>query len=185
MLGLAPKSTLINVPELISDYYTKIPDTQNVAQRISFGTSGHRGSSLLTSFNETHILAVTQAICDYRKKVGISGTLFIGMDTHALSYPAQLSALQVLAANDVDVRIGKDFGYTPTPVISHAILTHTTDATAPQCDGIVITPSHNPPSDGGFKYNPPHGGPADTDVTDWLEARANEIMENGLDDVKK
>jgi len=181
----APKSILINVPQLISDYYTKIPNTQNGTQRISFGTSGHRGSSLLTNFNETHILAVTQAVCDYRKEVGIDGTLFMGMDTHALSYPAQLSAIQVLAANGVDIRIAKDFEYTPTPVISHAILTHNTDATAPQCDGIIITPSHNPPSDGGFKYNPPHGGPADTDVTDWIETRANAIMENSLVDVQK
>ena len=181
----APKSLLINVPELISSYYTKTPNAQNSAERISFGTSGHRGSALLTSFNETHILAVTQAVCDYRNEVGITGTLFMGMDTHALSYPAQLSALQVLSANGVDVRIAKDFGYTPTPVISHAILTHNTDATAPQCDGIVITPSHNPPSDGGFKYNPPHGGPADTDVTDWIEARANSLMENALVDVKQ
>jgi phosphoglucomutase len=181
---LAPKSMLVNVPELISDYYTKTPDTQNSAQRISFGTSGHRGSSLLKSFNEMHILAVTQAVCDYRKEAGITGTLFMGMDTHALSYPAQLSALQVLAANEVTVHIAKDFGYTPTPVISHAILTHNAEADA-QCDGIVITPSHNPPTDGGFKYNPPHGGPADTDVTDWIEARANTLMENGLNDVKK
>ena len=180
----APKSILINGPELISDYYTKIPNTKNTTQRISFGTSGHRGSSLLTSFNETHILAVTQAVCDYRKDAGITGTLFMGMDTHALSYPAQLSAIQVLAANGVDVRIAKDFGYTPTPVISHAILTHNADSNS-LCDGIVITPSHNPPSDGGFKYNPPHGGPADTDVTDWVEARANKLMENDLADVKK
>lgn len=181
---LAPKSILINIPELISDYYTKIPDTQNSAQRISFGTSGHRGSSLINSFNEMHILAVTQAVCDYRKETDITGTLFMGMDTHALSYPAQLSSLQVLAANAVTVYIAKDFGYTPTPVISHAILTHNMDANA-LCDGIVITPSHNPPTDGGFKYNPPHGGPADTDVTDWIEARANNLMKNGLDGVKK
>ncbi len=181
---LAPKSILANIPELISDYYTKTPDTQNSAQRISFGTSGHRGSSLLKSFNEMHILAVTQAVCDYREEAGIDGILFMGMDTHALSYPAQLSALQVLAANNVTVYIAKEFGYTPTPVISHAILTHNVEANA-QCDGIVITPSHNPPSDGGFKYNPPHGGPADTDVTDWIEARANTLMENGLNDVKK
>ncbi|MFC2073292.1 phosphoglucomutase (alpha-D-glucose-1,6-bisphosphate-dependent) [Campylobacterota bacterium] len=181
---LAPRSILVNVPELISDYYTKTPDTQNSAQRISFGTSGHRGSSLLKSFNEIHILAVTQAVCDYRKEAGIAGILFMGMDTHALSYPAQLSAIQVLAANDVTVYIAKEFGYTPTPVISHAILTHNTEAHA-QCDGIVITPSHNPPTDGGFKYNPPHGGPADTDVTDWIEARANTLMENGLNNVQK
>ncbi len=181
---MAPKSILINVPQLISEYYTKTPDLNNVAQRISFGTSGHRGSSLIKSFNEMHILAVTQAVCDYRKEAGIDGILFMGMDTHALSYPAQLSAIEVLAANGVNLYIAKDFGYTPTPVISHAILTHNAKG-GEQCDGIIITPSHNPPSDGGFKYNPPHGGPADTDVTDWIEARANSIMENALHDVKK
>lgn len=181
---LAPKSILINIAEVVSNYYTKQPNTQNIAQCISFGTSGHRGSSLLTSFNEMHILAVTQAVCDYRKQAGITGSLFMGMDTHALSYPAQLSALQVLAANAVTVYIAKEFGYTPTPVISHAILTHNNDSSV-LCDGIVITPSHNPPSDGGFKYNPPHGGPADTDVTDWIETRANQLMENGLEGVKK
>lgn len=179
-----PKSALINVPELISAYYLKIPDTMNTEERISFGTSGHRGSSLLRSFNEMHIFAVTQAVCDYRKEAGIEGLLFMGIDTHPLSYPAQISALQVLAANGVKVRIAKDGGYTPTPVISHAILTHNTDVSG-QCDGIVITPSHNPPSDGGFKYNPPHGGPADTDVTGWIEARANAIMEKGMIDVQK
>ena len=181
---LAPKSILVNVPELISAYYTKFPDINNDAQRISFGTSGHRGSSLQNSFNETHILAVTQAVCDYRKKLGISGYLFMGMDSHALSYPAQLTALQVLSANGVNVYIAKDFAYTPTPVISHAILTHNKNNNS-LCDGIIITPSHNPPSDGGFKYNPPHGGPADTDVTDWIQDRANEIMQNDLKDVKK
>ena len=181
---LAPKSILVNVPELISAYYTKLPDINNDAQRISFGTSGHRGSSLQNSFNETHILAVTQAVCDYRKKLGISGYLFMGMDSHALSYPAQLTALQVLSANGVNVYIAKDFAYTPTPVISHAILTHNKNKNS-LCDGIIITPSHNPPSDGGFKYNPPHGGPADTDVTDWIQDRANEIMQNNLKDVKK
>ena len=179
-----PKSALINVPELISAYYTRTPDMTKGGERISFGTSGHRGSSLLGSFNEMHIFAVTQAVCDYRKEAGITGTLFLGIDTHALSYPAQLSALQVLAANGVDVRIAKDSGYTPTPVISHAILTHNTNTTA-QCDGIVITPSHNPPNDGGFKYNPPHGGPADTDVTDWIQARANTIIENQMTDLHK
>ena len=181
---LAPKSLLTNIPELISDYYTQIPDIHNEAHRISFGTSGHRGSSLRKSFNEMHILAVTQAVCDYRKKAEISGILFMGMDTHALSYPAQLTAIEVLAANGVELYIAKDVGYTPTPVISHAILTHNAKG-GPLCDGIVITPSHNPPTDGGFKYNPPHGGPADTDVTDWIEARANEILENDLHDVKK
>ncbi|MDP2078169.1 MAG: phosphoglucomutase (alpha-D-glucose-1,6-bisphosphate-dependent) [Sulfuricurvum sp.] len=179
-----PKSALVNVPELISTYYTQIPDTTISAQRVSFGTSGHRGSSLVGSFNEMHIFAVTQAVCDYRKQSGIDGTLFMGIDTHALSYPAQLSALQVLAANGVDVRIAKDSGYTPTPVISHAILTHNING-KPLCDGIVITPSHNPPSDGGFKYNPPHGGPADTDITDWIEKRANSILENKMVDLKK
>ncbi len=180
---LAPKSILINVPQLISAYYTNTPDIHNGAHRVSFGTSGHRGSSLHNSFNEMHILAVTQAVCDYRQKAGISGVLFMGMDTHALSYPAQLTAIEVLTANGVDLYIAKEFGYTPTPVISHAILTHNAKG-GPLCDGIVITPSHNPPSDGGFKYNPPHGGPADTDVTDWIESRANEILENDLQDVK-
>jgi len=182
---LAPRSILVNVPQLISEYYTKTPNTDDEAQSISFGTSGHRGSSLLGSFNEKHILAVTQAVCDYRQHAGITGTLFMGMDTHALSYPAQLSAIEVLAANNVDVRIAKDFGYTPTPVISHAILTHNSATTKTQCDGIVITPSHNPPTDGGFKYNPPHGGPADTDVTDWIEARANTHLRNRLQEVKR
>lgn len=179
---LAPKSVLINISELISAYYTRSPDMQNHTQRISFGTSGHRGSSLHQSFNEKHILAVTQAVCDYRKKAKITGLLFMGIDTHALSYPAQLTALEVLAANSVEVRIAKDFGYTPTPVISHAILTHN-KAGKRKCDGIVITPSHNPPSDGGFKYNPSHGGPADTNVTDWIEARANLYLEDGLNNV--
>jgi phosphoglucomutase len=180
-----PKSELVNVPRLITEYYTQKPNVHNKEERISFGTSGHRGSSLLNSFNEMHILAVTQAVCDYRQHAGIQGILFMGMDTHALSYPAQMSALQVLSANGVHVRIAKDRGYTPTPVISHAILTHNVQMGAPLCDGIVITPSHNPPTDGGFKYNPPHGGPADTDVTDWIESRANAIMENGMVDVKK
>ena len=179
-----PQSALVNVPQLISTYYTQIPDSTKLEERISFGTSGHRGSSLLGSFNEMHIFAVTQAVCDYRKEAGIKGVLFMGIDTHALSYPAQLSALQVLAANGIDVRIAKDSGYTPTPVISHAILTHNTNGNA-LCDGIIITPSHNPPSDGGFKYNPPHGGPADTDVTDWIEKRANMIIENQMVDLKK
>lgn len=181
---VAPKSTLINVPELISQYYMYVPDTQKSAERISFGTSGHRGSAKSKSFNETHILAVTQAVCDYRKQAGIEGILFMGMDTHALSYPAHISALQVLAANGVTVYIAKEFGYTPTPVISHAILTHNAK-NAQKADGIVITPSHNPPSDGGFKYNPTHGGPADTDVTDWIQDRANALMEEDLKEVKK
>lgn len=181
---LAPKEMLINVPEYISAYYMKEPSVENSTERVSFGTSGHRGSSVKRSFNEAHILAVTQAVCDYRRGAGIDGTLFMGMDTHPLSYPAQLTALQVLAANGVEVCYAKDLGYTPTPVISHAILTHNSEGSA-LCDGIVITPSHNPPSDGGFKYNPPHGGPADTDVTDVIEARANAYLENGIGDVSK
>ncbi|WPD23123.1 MAG: phosphoglucomutase (alpha-D-glucose-1,6-bisphosphate-dependent) [Candidatus Electrothrix scaldis] len=187
----APKSILVNVPELISAYFTRKPDVQEATERVSFGTSGHRGSSLKRSFNEAHILAVTQAVCEYRQQAGINGILFMGMDTHPLSWPAQLTALQVLAANDVTVRIaagpgGEDFGYTPTPVISHAILTHNRNSkdSSKTCDGIVITPSHNPPMDGGFKYNPPHGGPADTDVTKVIEARANAILEDGLTAVK-
>jgi len=181
---LAPRSILVNIPKLISAYYTQLPDMNDKAHRISFGTSGHRGSSISNSFNQPHIYAVTQAVCDYRKAAGIDGILFMGIDTHALSYPAQLSAIEVLCANGVELYIAKGFGYTPTPVISHAILTHNAKG-GNQCDGIVITPSHNPPVDGGFKYNPPHGGPADTDVTDWIESRANEILENSLLDVKK
>ncbi|MCW5201400.1 phosphoglucomutase (alpha-D-glucose-1,6-bisphosphate-dependent) [Desulfobulbus sp. US4] len=190
----APKSILVNVPELISAYFTLAPDVSKSTERVSFGTSGHRGSSLKRSFNEAHILAVTQAVCEYRQEAGIDGILFMGMDTHPLSWPAQLTALQVLAANGVEVRIasgsGTDqFGYTPTPVISHAILTHNgvddeSDNSSKLCDGIVITPSHNPPADGGFKYNPPHGGPADTDVTKVIEARANAILEDNLAAVK-
>lgn len=181
---LAPKSILVNVAELISLYYTTKPDITNKAQLVSFGTSGHRGSSLLRSFNEDHILAITQAVCEYRVKNNINGTLFLGIDTHALSHPAQLSALQVLTANGVDVAIAKDGGYTPTPAISHAILTNN-QTSKNLCDGIVITPSHNPPADGGFKYNPPHGGPADTDVTSIIEQRANELLKNNLVGVKK
>ncbi|MDY0115973.1 MAG: phosphoglucomutase (alpha-D-glucose-1,6-bisphosphate-dependent) [Sulfurimonadaceae bacterium] len=181
---LAPKSILVNVAELVSLYYTQKPDTTNKSQLVSFGTSGHRGSSLLHSFNEDHILAITQAVCEYRAKNNINGTLFLGIDTHALSHPAQLTALQVLAANGADVAIAKDGGYTPTPAISHAILIHN-KTSKNLCDGIVITPSHNPPSDGGFKYNPPHGGPADTDVTSIIEKRANELLQNNLSGVKK
>jgi len=180
----APQSMLVNVAELISAYYTLQPDATQQAERVAFGTSGHRGSSLQRSFNHAHILAITQAVCDYRKETGIHGTLFMGMDTHALSWPAQLTALQVLTANNVDVCIAADFDYTPTPVISHAILTHNRDG-GKMCDGIVITPSHNPPTDGGFKYNPPHGGPADADVTGVIEARANVYLENRLNGVQQ
>jgi phosphoglucomutase len=174
---------LENIPALISDYFLLTPNPYNNAHKISFGTSGHRGSATKISFNEAHILAATQAVCDYRKAHGIEGTLFMGMDTHALSYPAQLTAIRVLAANGVETKIAKDRGYTPTPVISHAILTHNQAGRA-LCDGIVITPSHNPPSDGGFKYNGPNGGPADTDVTDWIQNHANILLENNLKDVK-
>ena len=179
----APRSVLVNVPELISAYYTRRPRMDVDTERVGFGTSGHRGCSLKGSFNEAHILAISQAVCEYRRQAWITGTLFMGIDTHPLSWPAQLTALQVLAANNVEVCIAENSGYTPTPVISHAILTHNGEKM--HCDGIVITPSHNPPSDGGFKYNPPHGGPADVDVTSWVEKRANEILENNLEGVKR
>ena len=161
----APYQLLVNVPRLVSAYYTQHPDPENPAQRVAFGTSGHRGSSLENSFNEDHILAISQAICEYRREQGIDGPLFIGMDTHALSEPALATALEVFAANGVDVMIQTGRGYTPTPVISHAILTYNQGRSAGLADGVVITPSHNPPDDGGFKYNPPSGGPADTETT--------------------
>ena len=181
---LPKKENLENIPSLISEYFLLTPDVNIDSEKISFGTSGHRGSSKLKSFNENHILCVTQAVCDYRKSRGIKGTLFMGKDTHALSSPAELTALRVLAANGVHVKIAKNNGYTPTPVISHAILTHNKKG-KPLCDGIVITPSHNPPSDGGFKYNGTNGGPADTDVTDWIQERANNLLANDLKDVKR
>ena len=185
MAGELPlKENLENIPSLISKYFLLTPDVNIDSEKISFGTSGHRGSSKLKSFNENHILCVTQAVCDYRKSRGIKGTLFMGKDTHALSSPAELTALRVLAANGVHVKIAKNNGYTPTPVISHAILTHNKKG-KPLCDGIVITPSHNPPSDGGFKYNGTNGGPADTDVTDWIQERANNLLANDLKDVKR
>ena len=172
----APRSILIDVPKLVSAYYTRAPDPHLPAERVAFGTSGHRGSSLGRAFNEAHILAVTQAICVYRKEKGIDGPLFLGKDTHALSEPAFETAIEVLAANGVDVVIDEADGFTPTPVISHAILTHNRDRTTGLADGIVITPSHNPPEDGGFKYNPPDGGPADADITGWMEALANSLL---------
>jgi phosphoglucomutase len=183
---LVPKDRLADISELISLYYEKKPSIENSVQRVSFGTSGHRGSSLKVSFNENHVLAITQAVCEYRYANGIEGILFIGKDSHALSTPAQMSALRVCVANGVKVAIAENDGYTPTPLISFAIIeanknvTNVTDL----CDGIVITPSHNPPEDGGFKYNPTNGGPADTDVTSVIEERANEILANGLKDVK-
>src|SRR5690242_3665192 len=176
----ADPSLLINVPRLVSAYYTRRPDPSLPEQRVVFGTSGHRGSSLDNAFNETHILAITQAICLYRKQQSVDGPLYIGMDTHALSEPAFASALEVLAANSVDVMVDADHGYTPTPVISHAILTYNRGRKSGLADGIVITPSHNPPRFGGFKYDPPHGGPADTHVTEWIERQANGLIADGL-----
>jgi phosphoglucomutase len=170
---------------LLTAFYAEHPDPGVRAERVAFGTSGHRGSSLRHSFNEHHILAVTQAICEYRAGQGTHGPLFLGMDTHALSQPAFVTALEVLAANAVEVRVDADLGYTPTPAVSLAILEHNRDAGAGRADGVVITPSHNPPEDGGFKYNPPTGGPADTDATGWIERRANELLEAGLDGVPR
>jgi len=171
-----PESLRINVPRLVSDYYTLEPDPSVPDQAVAFGTSGHRGCAFKASFNEAHILAVTQAVCEYRASRGIDGPLFVGMDSHALSEPAQRTVLEVLAAAGVDCRFQQGFGYTPTPVISHAILTWNRGRTSGLADGLVITPSHNPPEDGGIKYNPPHGGPAGTDVTGWIEKRANALL---------
>jgi len=176
----AEQSLLINVPRLVTAYYTGQPDPSIASQRVVFGTSGHRGSAFDNAFNEAHILAVTQAICLYRKQQSIDGPLYVGIDTHALSEPAFASALEVLVANDVNVMIDADNGYTPTPVISHAILSYNRGRKRGLADGIVITPSHNPPRFGGFKYNPPHGGPADTQVTEWIEQKANAFIADGL-----
>ena len=181
----ARQSDLVNVPRLVTAYFSDGPDAQVTSQRVSFGTSGHRGSSLHRSFNEWHILAITQAICLYRKQNGIAGPLFLGIDTHALSEPAFASALEVLAANDVTVMIAKERDYTPTPVLSHAILNYNKSKPAGRADGIVVTPSHNPPEDGGFKYNPPHGGPADSQTTGFIQARANEFLERRLEGVRR
>ncbi len=181
----APKSILTNIPRLISDYYTRHPDLSDETNMVSFGTSGHRGCAAKGTFNEDHILAIVQAICDYRKNAGIDGPLFMGMDTHALSEPAHATALEVLAANGIEVRIARGLDYTPTPVISHAILTHNQNRQGLLADGIVITPSHNPPDNGGIKYNPPNGGPADTDVTAMIAARANDYLRRGLDGIKR
>jgi phosphoglucomutase len=181
----APASMLVNVPRLVTAYYTEHPDPAVAAERVAFGTSGHRGSAFLRSFNEAHILATTQAICSYRKAHGIDGPLFMGMDTHALSEPAFASALEVLAANGVEVMIDERRGYTPTPVISHAILRYNRNRQSGQADGIVVTPSHNPPEDGGFKYNPPTGGPADTAITKWIEQTANTLLADNLRDIRR
>jgi phosphoglucomutase len=180
----APTEALINVSELENAYYDRTPDIDNPLQRVSFGTSGHRGSPLESSLNEAHILAMTQAICDYRALQKITGPLFMGKDTHAVSGPAQRTALEVLAANRIDTVIQQDDGFTPTPSISRAILNHNSKKDT-SADGIVVTPSHNPPADGGFKYNPPNGGPADTDVTDWIQRRANDLLKNSNREVKR
>ncbi len=181
----APRDLLVNIPRLVTLYYANRPDVSDPAQRVSFGTSGHRGSPSKASFNEHHILAIAQATSELRKKQGINGPLFMGKDTHALSEPALASALEVFAANGVTVMIQEGDGYTPTPVISHAILTYNRARATGLADGVVITPSHNPPDDGGFKYNPPHGGPADTETTKAIEHRANEILRGGAKDVRR
>ena len=181
----APASVLVDIPQLLTAYYTGQPDAGVATQRVAFGTSGHRGSSVDLSFNEAHVLAISQAICLYRKAQGIDGPLFIGIDTHALSTPAAATALEVLAANGVEVMLAKDDEYTPTPAISHAIICYNRGRSRGLADGIVITPSHNPPQSGGFKYNPPNGGPADSDVTKWIETKANELLADGLKGVQR
>ncbi|MFF4368349.1 phosphoglucomutase (alpha-D-glucose-1,6-bisphosphate-dependent) [Streptomyces sp. NPDC001594] len=176
---------LVDVSRLVTAYYALHPDPADPAQRVSFGTSGHRGSSLATAFNEDHIAATSQAICEYRARQGVDGPLFLGADTHALSEPARVTALEVFAANGVDVLVDTADGYTPTPAVSHAILTHNRGRTGALADGVVVTPSHNPPADGGFKYNPPHGGPAGSDATGWIQDRANEIIAGGSKEVRR
>src|SRR6476659_2184680 len=184
--GKSPEpGMLVNVPKLITAYYTDLPDPSIPAQRVVFGTSGHRGSALQKAFNEWHILAITQSICQYRKLQHTDGPLFLGMDTHALSMPAFASSLEVLAANGVEVMIAERDEYTPTPVISHAILTYNRGRKTGLADAILITPSHNTPDDGRFKYNPPNGGPAETNVTDWIQATANKFLENALQGIKR
>lgn len=182
---LLPSHLLVDIPQLIEAYYNHKPDVSIAEQRVSFGTSGHRGSSFNTSFNENHVLAISQAICDYRRQAGINGPLYIGIDTHALSEPAQINAVEVFAANGVNIMLATGGEYTPTPAISHAILTYNRGRTTGLADGVVITPSHNPPDNGGFKYNPTNGGPADSDITNWMQSRANELLENNLRDVKR
>lgn len=181
----AEEAMLVSIPKLVTAYYAEIPDPSIPAQRVAFGTSGHRGSSLEKGFNERHILAISQAICLYRSQHNIDGPLFLGIDTHALSMPALTSTLEVLAANGVDVMLAEGDEYTPTPVISHAILTYNRGRSIKLADGIVITPSHNPPSEGGMKYNPPHGGPAEQSITNWIEAQANEFLKNGMAGIKR
>ncbi|GAB2956125.1 phosphoglucomutase (alpha-D-glucose-1,6-bisphosphate-dependent) [Nonomuraea fastidiosa] len=181
----ARPSDLVDVARLVTSYYALHPDAGEAGQRVAFGTSGHRGSSLKAAFNEDHILATSQAICEYRRDQGTDGPLFLGIDTHALSEPARVSALEVFAANGVDVLIDSRDGYTPTPAVSHAILRHNRGRTTGLADGVVVTPSHNPPSDGGFKYNPPHGGPAGTEATGWIQDRANRLLQDGLKGVRR
>jgi len=181
----APRASLVDIPRLVSAYYTGVPDPSQPAQRVAFGTSGHRGNAFDNSFNEQHVLAITQAICDHRRAQGVDGPLYIGIDTHALSEPALRSALEVLAANGVDTVLAAGDEYTPTPAISHAIITHNRGGGAPRADGIVVTPSHNPPDNGGFKYNPPNGGPAGDDVTRGVQDAANAYLERGLEGVRR
>src|SRR2546422_288634 len=184
---LPPPAMLLDVAKLVTTYYAEIPDPSVPAQRVAFGTSGHRGSSFEKTFNEWHVLAISEAICRYRRQQGISGPLFLGFDTHALSVPACTTAVEVLAANGIDIMLAEHDAYTPTPAVSHAILSYNRGRPTGGglADGIVVTPSHNPPDNGGFKYNPPTGGPADSGVTGWIEARANELMERGLEGVKR
>ncbi|MDH3959263.1 MAG: phosphoglucomutase, alpha-D-glucose phosphate-specific, partial [Actinomycetota bacterium] len=181
----AQDSDLVDVAKLITLYYADQPDPDNIDQRVAFGTSGHRGTSLRTSFNEQHILATTQAIVEYRTMQGTDGPLFLAKDTHGLSEPAWVSALEVLAANDVAIRIDSRDGYTPTPALSHAILAYNRGRSGGLADGIVVTPSHNPPTDGGFKYNPPDGGPASSEATGWIQDRANALIAAGMAGVKR
>jgi phosphoglucomutase len=181
----ADASDLVDVPHLVTAYYVEHPDVSVPAQQVAFGTSGHRGSSLRSAFNADHIAATSQAICEYRREQGVDGPLFLGRDTHALSEPATVTALEVFAANEVRVLIDSRDGYTPTPALSHAILVHNRGRSSSLADGVVVTPSHNPPEDGGFKYNPPHGGPADTDATRWIQDRANALLADGLKDVRR
>jgi len=180
-----PADMRVDPARLRDKYFEPDPDTAGSAVRVAFGTSGHRGSSLTGTFTEAHVLAMAQAVCDYRRKEGISGPLFLGMDTHALSEPARETTVEVLAANDVELRLDEEMGYTPTPVISHAILTHNRDSEGAEADGIILTPSHNPPEDGGFKYNPPTGGPAGSDATSWIQERANELLRTNLRSVRR
>ncbi|MEY9835211.1 phosphoglucomutase (alpha-D-glucose-1,6-bisphosphate-dependent) [Streptacidiphilus sp. EB103A] len=181
----AQPGDLVDVARLVTAYYALTPDLADPAQRVAFGTSGHRGSSFNTAFNEAHIAATSQAVCDYRARQGTTGPLFLGIDTHALSEPARATALEVLAANGVTVLIDTEDGYTPTPAVSHAIVSYNRGRTSDLADGIVVTPSHNPPGDGGFKYNPPHGGPADSTATSWIQDRANELIEKGMSEVRR